>query len=133
MFCPRCSQEQVSEETSYCSRCGLPLGLVAQVVANDGSLPQLEEDNNKKKSRLPRSKGLKFGLAWFLVLTFFLAPFLAIMGADALPEISAALGVFGGLLIILFSFIFLKNEPQAWNAEQLAPTQKARELEHAKR
>ena len=26
MFCPRCSQEQISEETKFCSRCGLSLG-----------------------------------------------------------------------------------------------------------
>lgn len=112
MFCPRCSQEQVSEEIRFCSRCGLPLELAAQLVANDGSLPQLEEDYNKKKSRLTRSKGLKFGLIWFVILTIVLAPFFAIMEADALPEITAFLGFAGGILITLFSLIFLKNEPK---------------------
>ena len=33
MYCPRCSQQQVSEETKFCSRCGLPLGLVSELLA----------------------------------------------------------------------------------------------------
>lgn len=129
MFCPRCAQEQVIEEIRYCSRCGFPLTLVAQVLAHGGTLPQLEEIYNKPKGRFTRSKGLKFGLAWFLILTFLIAPFLAIVGVDGLPEITAALGVFGGLLIILFSFIFLKKEPKTWNAEQLGQPQTAREYD----
>jgi hypothetical protein len=127
MFCPRCSQEQVSEETRFCSRCGLPLELIAQVVANDGSLPQLAETDDKQKRRFTRSKGWKFGLAWFLILTFLLAPFFAIMEADELPEILAALGVFGGLFIILFSFIFLRNDPKTSDVEQLNYSQRAGE------
>ena len=43
MFCPNCSQQQVSEETKFCSRCGLPLGLVAEIVAYGGFLPQLAD------------------------------------------------------------------------------------------
>ena len=127
MFCPRCSQEQVSEEIRFCSRCGLPLELAAQLVASDGNLPQLEEDYSQKKRRLTRSKGLKVGLIWFVLLTLVFAPFFAIMEADALPEILAFFGFAGGILITLFSLIFLKNEPKDLQTAELNLSQKGRE------
>ncbi len=128
MFCPRCGQEQASEEIRYCSRCGFQLGLIARILASDGSLPQSEEIYNKQKGWFTRSNGWKFGLAWFLVF-FLLTPIFAITGVGGLPELSVVVGFIGGLLIILFSFIFLKKEPQARDAEQLIPAQKAREYE----
>lgn len=124
MFCPRCGQEQVSEETRFCSRCGLLLELVAQIVAYDGRLPQLEKDDNNKKGRLTRAKGLKFGLIWVVLLTFLFAPFFALMGANGLPEILAFLGFAGGILIVLFSLVFLKKEPKFSDAGELNPSQK---------
>lgn len=36
MFCPRCSQEQISAEIRYCSRCGLPLADVSEALDNGG-------------------------------------------------------------------------------------------------
>jgi hypothetical protein len=36
MFCPRCSQEQVSAEIRFCSRCGLPLADIAEAVEGGG-------------------------------------------------------------------------------------------------
>jgi len=129
MFCPRCGQEQISEEIRYCSRCGFSFKIVAQVLAHEGSLPQLREVYDKQKGWFTRSNGWKFGLAWFSVLTFLLAPIFAIAGMSGLPELSAVFGFIGGLLIILFSFIFLKKEPQTRNAEQLGPSQKAKEYD----
>ncbi|MEJ7699628.1 MAG: hypothetical protein WKF71_08300 [Pyrinomonadaceae bacterium] len=57
MFCPRCSQEQVSSETKFCSRCGFPLGLVSEILAHGGFLPQLAELYQDKKI-LTRKNGL---------------------------------------------------------------------------
>jgi hypothetical protein len=36
MFCPRCSQEQVSSEQRFCSRCGFPLADVSEALSNEG-------------------------------------------------------------------------------------------------
>lgn len=104
MCCPRCSQEQISEDTRFCSRCGLPLENVALVVAHEGNLPHLAESDDNPQKRFTRSKGWKFGLVWFLVLTFLLTPIYAILEIDGLPEITAFLGFVGGLLIVLFAF-----------------------------
>ncbi|HEX8637447.1 MAG TPA: hypothetical protein VF692_05245, partial [Pyrinomonadaceae bacterium] len=48
MHCPRCGQQQVSPETKFCSRCGFPLGLVSDLIAHGGFLPQLAELHNDK-------------------------------------------------------------------------------------
>jgi len=112
MFCPQCGQQQVSKETRFCSRCGLPLNLIAEVVANGGTLPVLEQLNQKQKG-LTRSTGVKFGLAWFLTLTLLLTPLLDILNFDAVVELTAVLGSVGGILIMIFSAIFLPGKPKA--------------------
>ncbi len=38
MFCPKCSQNQVSEDVRYCSRCGLPLEAVSEAISARGSI-----------------------------------------------------------------------------------------------
>ena len=37
MFCPKCSQQQVSDEARFCSRCGFQLGIVKAALAADES------------------------------------------------------------------------------------------------
>lgn len=111
MFCPRCGQQQVSAELRFCSRCGLPLNLVAEVVSNGGFLPQLA-DLEKPRGFLTRSNGLKFGLVWFLLLTFLITPIFAIAGGDEIVALTAVLGFAGGILIMLFSLLFLKSAPK---------------------
>ena len=34
MYCPKCSQLQISEEMRFCSRCGFALGAVRELVAS---------------------------------------------------------------------------------------------------
>jgi len=36
MFCPKCGQQQISEESSFCSRCGFRLTAVRQSLGTDG-------------------------------------------------------------------------------------------------
>lgn len=109
MFCPRCSQEQISEQTRFCSRCGFPLTVVSEILANGGSLPQLAALSEQKKF-LTRKTGFKISLIWFLTGTFLLTPILAISNADPLVPVVAILGFMGGLLMMLFSWLFLENE-----------------------
>lgn len=112
MFCPQCGQQQVSKETRFCSRCGLPLNLIAEVTANGGTLPVLEQ-LDQRRSFYNRSTGMKFGLAWFLTLTFLLVPLFAVLDFDNIVPVTAILGFIGGMLIILFSAVFLENRPKA--------------------
>lgn len=119
MHCPRCGQQQVSEEIKFCSRCGLPLAVVAEVLAHDGFLPRLDDLQNDKK-RLTRNVGLKIALLWFVIFSMLLPSLAAVTKAPG--DIVAGLAVFGfigGVLISLLSFLFLTNNPKPTVQNQL--------------
>jgi uncharacterized protein with PQ loop repeat len=115
MFCPRCSQEQVSDEIKFCSRCGFSLVIVSEVLVNDGFLPQSIEVN-KNKRRLTRKNGLYFSLVWFVFFALMLAPILGIITQEEIIAlIWVIVGKMGALILLIISFAFLKKEPK--NAE----------------
>ena len=116
MYCPRCSQEQISVETKFCSRCGFPIDLVAEIVANGGFLPQLTESGKKKKI-ITRRNGLWLALVWFLLFTFILAPIFGIAIHVELIIVMAFLGTMGSLFFIVISFLFLKKEPKSFEIQ----------------
>ncbi len=109
MYCPRCGQEQVSGDLRFCPGCGLQMGLIAEILANGGSLPQLLELAKKRKF-FTRKNGLFFGVTWFIFFLLIVTPFWGIMNVDELAGISAIFGVFGSLLIMLFSLFMLPSE-----------------------
>ena len=39
MYCPKCGQQQVSDNTRFCSRCGLPIDVLAEWLAGGGVKP----------------------------------------------------------------------------------------------
>ncbi len=111
MFCPRCSQQQISEETKFCSRCGFPLGLVSEILAHGGFLPQLAELYRSKKF-FTRRNGLIFALFWFLIFVLILTPLFGIFDApDGLVGAVALLGSVGSLIMVIASFLLLSKEP----------------------
>ncbi len=111
MHCPRCGQQQVSEDIKFCSRCGFPLGLVSEIIAHGGFLPQLIDLQNKSKKWLTRNFGLKISVLWFLLICFILLPLAAITKAPGgIIAGLAIIGFCGALLITALSFLFLENE-----------------------
>jgi len=78
MFCPQCSQEQVSEEMRFCSRCGFPLAIVSQLVRGGGALEGFEPEAKGELS--PRQKGVRWGLV-LMILSLLLVPLAALMTA----------------------------------------------------
>lgn len=113
MHCPRCGQQQISEQTKFCSRCGFSLTLIADVIAHGGSLPQLDMlSQPQKKKWLTRRNGMVFSLMWFLLFLLIFCPFWGIMGVEELAGISAILGIFGGLIWLLASVFFLEGKPK---------------------
>lgn len=122
MHCPSCGQQQVSNETKFCSRCGLPLGLVSEVLSHGGFLPQLAELNNRKRSIYTRRNGLAFSLIWFLFFLLIMAPLWGILNVDKLAGASAVIGIFGGLIWLVSSLMFLKKErPLVFQNQQAYP------------
>jgi hypothetical protein len=124
MHCPRCGQQQISEDIKFCSRCGFSLGLVSEILAHGGHLPQLAGLNNKGKKWLSRNFGLKIALLWFLLLDFILVPLAAITGGPG--EVIAGLAVVGfcgALLLTALSFLFLQNEKKFLHLQKELPNQ----------
>jgi hypothetical protein len=60
MYCPRCGQHQISDEMKFCSRCGLPIGGLAEWVAGGGALAGREQET-QVSSPSPRRKGIRRG------------------------------------------------------------------------
>src|ERR1041384_6902220 len=78
MYCPQCSQEQVSEEMRFCSRCGFPLAIVSQLVRGGGALEGFEREAKGELS--PRQKGVRWGLI-LMILSLLLVPLVAVLTA----------------------------------------------------
>src|SRR5215213_5239671 len=124
MHCPRCGQQQVSEDIKFCSRCGFPLGLVSEILAHGGFLPQLAELNNKSKRWLTRNLGLKISLIWFLLVDFILVPLAMITDAPGeIVAFFAVVGFCGALLLTVLSFLFLPNEKKTFQMPTELPNQ----------
>ncbi len=111
MFCPNCGQQQVSQEIKFCSRCGFPMGLISEILAHGGFLPQLA-DLYKSKTFLQNRKRVDFRFNLVFVLVFFNAPLLAIAGGEDIVALAAILGFVGGMIIVILSAFFLKNVPK---------------------
>jgi hypothetical protein len=91
----------------------MPLGLVADVLANGGYLPKLAELEKQTGSIYTRKNGAVFSLFWLLFWLLIMAVvFGGILGIDKLGELFSVIGIFGGLLILLFSLFFLKRSPR---------------------
>jgi hypothetical protein len=74
MHCPKCGQQQVSDEMRFCSRCGFALGIVTELMMTGGTLPGLDAESSRTKWS-GRKRGKRLGL--LLMMTAFL---LAIIG-----------------------------------------------------
>jgi hypothetical protein len=85
--------------------------LISEVLANGGVLPQLAA-LNKKRKLFSRKNGLKLALIWTVFFWFLLTPLFGIAGAEEATAIPAILGFFGGVFLVLISFLFLNDNPK---------------------
>lgn len=123
MHCPRCGQQQVSSEMRFCSRCGFPMGGVAQLLAQGGLLDSNDEPQDEGMS--PRRRGVRQGVLMMLIGAV-IVPVLAILDSfthtrnllELLVPISAVICFAGGLMRILYALIF---EQGAGGGKQAAP------------
>lgn len=65
MYCPKCSQPQISDETQFCSRCGLPLDNLKETVLSDGKVQLRTKASEADLS--PRQKGVRQGVMLMLL------------------------------------------------------------------
>jgi hypothetical protein len=127
MYCPKCSQQQTSEEQRFCSRCGFALSGVALLLKNDGELPLA------KQTAGPRGRMMKEGVVltfvtWMVALlatTMFDrgGPFETVAKVGAL--IFFGLGLIG-LLRFVFAFLFVRlSVPEQSQTSLRASTRRA--------
>ena len=126
MYCPKCSQPQVSGDMRYCSRCGFPLATVAILLNHNGILPQV--DGSKPSHPASRAKIATESIimtifSWAVGLGATLwfdagGPF------EIIAKLAAVL-FFGlgliGLLRFLYAFLFVKDQVPGIQRPQSPP------------
>ncbi len=106
MYCPKCGQQQISDNTKFCSRCGLPLSGLAEWLAGDGVPARREEAQPSTPS--PRRKGIKRG-GKLMFLACAMLPIiiaLCIIFEEGAPLLIPFITFFAGLLVTLYARIF---------------------------
>lgn len=114
MYCPTCGQQQISNETRFCSRCGFLLSDVAEVVANNGISPY-KTPSKLKKTDSPRKRGIKKGAMIMMIGSLLVVPIIAIMMPFLrfpvfIVPLAAVLSFMGGLLRIIYAWMFESSE-----------------------
>jgi hypothetical protein len=109
MFCPKCSQQQISEEMRFCSRCGFPLHGVREVMITGGLSP-----SERLQVRSRAMKGARQG-TWLMLaglpLTFFVGLLTAIDDDFAFLLIFPALCLIMGFLRLLYG-VFIQDRAE---------------------
>jgi hypothetical protein len=111
MYCPHCGQQQASDALRFCSRCGFPLGVIAEVLAQGGTLSTREPEGQGLKIS-PRQKGIRQG-AMLMLSALLIVPLIifAVIILDSevlipLVPLSAIVCVVGGMLRIAYALMF---------------------------
>ena len=118
MFCPQCGQRRAANEVRFCSSCGLPLGVVSEVLANAGQLPARTAAPEGPRELTPRQKGIRQG-AMMMFSTMLVVPLVVFVSvfittrAEFLIPTTAVILFVGGLLRIFYALLFEENAPQA--------------------
>jgi hypothetical protein len=125
MHCPRCGQQQISDQTKFCSRCGFQLALVSELLENGGFLPQLAELRKGKSSLFTRKNGVIFSVLWFIFFVMMVPAFFGLANEDEAAGVSAVFGIFTTMMLLILSLSVLKRAPKPFEiaAYQMPPTQ----------
>ena len=107
MYCPKCGQQQVSDEMRFCSRCGLALSGLAEWLAG-GGVPAKRGDEAQVLPASPRSKGIRRGakLMFLSVVLFPVFLVLSFIIDEGAPLIVPLVVLFVSLVIMLYARLF---------------------------
>lgn len=67
MYCPECSQQQVSDEVRFCPRCGCQLDAVQMLLAGSRAVTPLAESELQSRIAAARKRDLLLGATVMLV------------------------------------------------------------------
>jgi hypothetical protein len=118
MFCPRCAQ-QATTDVRFCSRCGMPLNVIAQITANDG-VATSDAGYLPSRTQLSRPKGVRIGTILILA-SMVIAPIffgLAVHFDGPAPLVAPLTLFLTGLSMVLYARAFGDPDPIITNAPQ---------------
>ena len=122
MYCPQCSQQQISDEMRFCSRCGFPLGNVIQLVAS-GGVPSVP-DAPKTRERSPTMKGVREG-TWIILGSFIYTLFVAVLSiiddGFAILLLVSAVAFLAGFVRLLYA-VFVQDRRERKQQETQTKT-----------
>src|SRR4026208_961190 len=111
MYCPKCGQQQISDEMRFCSRCGQALSGLAEWLGS--AVPAKREDATPVSLDSPRRKGIRRAAKLVFAsggpLPVFLGSCLAV--DEGGPMILPALVFFVSLVMMLYARLFSDNTP----------------------
>src|SRR6476659_9968365 len=107
MYCPKCGQQQISDEMRFCSRCGLALSGLAEWLAG-GSLPVKHADEPEKVAVSRRRKGMRRAakLMFFSAVLFPIFLIIALAENEAGALMPPSILFFISLAWMLYARIF---------------------------
>jgi hypothetical protein len=103
MYCPQCSQQQISDEMRFCSRCGFPLTTVRELIAGGGA-PLAREDQELESRRIAALRVARQG-ALIMLASFPMALFVGLL--TAIEDGFAVLGLIPFLTLVVGFFRLL--------------------------
>jgi hypothetical protein len=91
MFCPQCGHQQVSDDTRFCSRCGLSLSLAADSLINSVNL-------QREKQELT-------GIGLMIATVLMLLNFVIVYGLVTLPHLTNPVFLWIWISFVAVSFL----------------------------
>lgn len=114
MYCPRCGQQQVSDDMKFCSRCGLPIGGLTEWLAGGGALIRREPETQVYSPQpRPRRKGVRRGAKLMFIsgVLFFIFLVIGLAIDEGAVMIVPFMLFFVSLVIMLYSRFFEEPKP----------------------
>jgi len=115
MYCPKCSQQQSSEEMRFCPRCGFALAGVAMLMDNHGVIPQPVSPSVQtlpaSRKKVMAESAIFTAITWLVVVVA--TSWFDVGGRfEVIAKIAALLFFFLGLiglLRFLYGFLFARD------------------------
>lgn len=108
------------------------MGLIPELLANNGTFPQLAELYKQNQGWFTRKNGVIFSLLWFVAWVMMFPAFFGIAGEDEVAAVSAVFGLFTTIMLLIFSLGFLKKSQKTINIAALEAHQMQAAALHGK-
>ncbi|MBA2379686.1 MAG: hypothetical protein H0V76_08945 [Blastocatellia bacterium] len=118
MHCPKCGQQQATDDTRFCSRCGFLLTGIAQVVDNGGIVPGANTRTGQSPMRRGVYKGLFIFLSAALIVPLIAMITVALNAGPFAGFFALLLLTVGGILRMAYALMFESNIPGGVSLEE---------------